>query len=195
MLHTSEEELCEQKSCVSVCMLCDPTYPLKHVCTLKLTYYTYTSLFSLLLKVWVFWILQSFFASCLSLSPLFLLNSLLLHHYFCFLLFSFSDSYVFSFFLILTKLFVISLTFLLQFFLSYIILSTLCMSMGCRCQTRHDHYHYPRTRTVLIVNSIASKLHKHRTYTWRLRYIGWYVILVIVYNSQHTIVNRHTFFR
>lgn len=99
------------------------------------------------------------------------------------------------FFLILTKLFVISLTFLLQFFLSYIILSTLCMSMGCRCQTRHDHYHYPRTRTVLIVNNIASKLHKHRTYTWRLRYIGWYVILVIVYNSQHTIVNRHTFFR
>lgn len=27
-------------------------------------------------------------------------------------------------------------------FLSYIILSTLCMSMGCRCQTRHDHNHH-----------------------------------------------------
>ncbi len=149
-----------------------------YVCTLKLTYYTYTytSLFSLLWKVWVFWILQSFFASCPSLSLFRRFFHWILYlstTTFVFYFFSFSDSYVFSFFLKLTKLFVISLTFLLQFFLSYIILSTLCMSMGCRCQTRHDHYHYPRTRTVLIVNNIASKLHKHRSYSWRLRYIDY----------------------
>lgn len=95
MLHTSEEELCEQKPCVSVCMLCDPTYLLKHVCTLKLTYYTYTSLFSLLLKVWVFWILQSFFASCLS----------LFRRFFYWILYLSTTTFVFYFFLSLTAMY------------------------------------------------------------------------------------------